>query len=169
MTQSSSLRNPLLAELRWVHDMLRRDLATIRTLADAAAGGALAGDIQAGLKQLKTRGPLFQLRVNCLSYCQFVHHHHHNEDAMLFPAVRRSAPHLGATVDKLKADHRLVSDLLDRVEATARELGGDDGPMRRRLVDSLRTLSDHLLEHLAFEEAQLAPVLATWKRWPFFQ
>lgn len=159
--------NPLLAELRWVHDMLRADLATIRRLADDAAGGAPAGQIQAGLDRMKTRGPLFQLRVNCLSYCQFVHHHHQNEDVLLFPAVRRSAPHLAETVDKLEADHRIVSGLLDEVEAAARGLGGDDAPIRQKLVAALQTLSDHLLAHLAFEEERLAPVLATWKRWPF--
>lgn len=167
MNRPQSLDNPLLAELRWVHDMLRRDLAAIRRLADQAAGGAPAGALQDGLRRLQSNGPLFQLKINCLSYCQVVHHHHHAEDAMLFPAVRRSAPHLKATVDKLEADHRVVSDLLDQVEGAARSLGGDDGPIRAKLVQALRTLSDHLLEHLAFEEKTLEPVLKTWKRWPF--
>jgi hypothetical protein len=165
MTQTD---NPLLAELRWVHGMLRRDLGTIRELAAAAAGGAPAADLRDGLARLQARGPLFQLRVNCLRYCALVHAHHHGEGIMLFPAVRRAAPELGPVVDRLEADHRVVSDLLDEVSATAHELAGDDDPaLRARLVDALRALSDTLLEHLDLEETSLGPVLQQWRHWPF--
>ncbi|MET7396768.1 hemerythrin domain-containing protein [Dactylosporangium sp. NPDC005572] len=160
-----SLDNPLLAELRWVHDMIRRDLATVRRLADDTERGGPFAAVRDGLRELNTNGPLFQLKVNCLQYCQFVHHHHSNESALLFPAVRRSAPELAATVDRLEADHRAVAGLLDEVEAAARSLGS--AADRTRLVAALRTLSEHLLEHLTFEEEALAPVLASWKRWPF--
>lgn len=164
--RAGSGRNPLFDELKSVHGMLRRDLATVRRLADAAAGGAPARDVRSGLTRLKTNGPLFQLRVNCLSYCQVVHAHHHNEDEALFPAVVRAAPHLRATVAKLKDDHRLVADLLDQVEGAARQLGGNDAAPRRKLVEALRALSDHLLAHLALEETELKPVLANWTSWP---
>src|ERR1044072_8356580 len=149
MNRTASRGNPLFDELKAVHGMLRRDLATVRKLADAAAGGASAGDVRSGLTRLKSNGPLFQLRVNCLSYCQTVHGHHRNEDESLFPAIARAAPQLRATVAKLKADHVVVADLLDQVEGAARQLGGTDVATRRRLVTALRALSDHLLEHLA--------------------
>jgi iron-sulfur cluster repair protein YtfE (RIC family) len=147
--------------------MLRRDLAAVRQLAAAAAEGASAPDIRAGLHRLQSRGPLFQLRVNCLSYCQTLHSHHRGEDAGLFPAVRRAAPELGRTVDRLEADHRLVSDLLDGIEESVRTL--DDATLpadRAHLVEALDTLSAHLLEHLDVEEEALAPVLLSWKTWP---
>jgi len=159
--------SPLLQELRGVHDMLRRDLAAVRQLAAAAAEGAAAPDIRAGLHRLQSRGPLFQLRVNCLSYCQTLHSHHGREDVGLFPAVRRSAPELGRTVDRLEADHRLVSDLLDDIEKTAHTLDDAASPAdRARLVEALDTLSAHLLEHLDVEEEALAPVLRSWQSWP---
>ncbi len=164
MTSTQAAQNPLLAQLRWVHDMVRRDLAAVRELAGEVAGGAPAPRVTDGLHGLRTRGGLFQLRVNCLRYCRFVHEHHTNEDVALFPAVRRSAPRLGATVDRLEADHRVVAGLLDEIERTARGLDGDGA--RARLVAALETLSAHLLEHLAFEEEALAPVLATWTAWP---
>ncbi|GIF63407.1 hypothetical protein Ais01nite_14420 [Asanoa ishikariensis] len=166
MKGTAPRRNPLLEELKSVHNMLKRDLAAVRKLADAAAGGAPAREVRSGLNRLKTNGPLFQLRVNCLSYCQVVHRHHHNEDEALFPAVVRAAPQLKGTVAKLKADHRLVEDMLYEVEGAARQLGGNDAAPRRKLVTALRALSDHLLEHLAYEETQLGPVLANWKSWP---
>jgi hemerythrin superfamily protein len=160
-------QNPLLRELQGVHDMLRRDLAAVRRLAADAAEGAATPDIRTGLHRLQSRGPLFQLRVNCLSYCQTLHSHHRGEDVGLFPAVRRSAPELGRTVDRLEADHRLVSDLLDDIEETARTLDDTASPAdRARLVEALETLSAHLLEHLEFEEEALAPVLRSWQSWP---
>jgi hypothetical protein len=179
MTTTPDVTNPLLRELVDVHDMLRRDLRTCRELADAALAGAAAGHLRQELSRLASRGPLFQLKTTCLSYCQVVHDHHRREDVTLFTAVRRSAPHLDALVDRLEADHRLVSDILDEVEAAASHLDDtddtddtdDDGLTRRAdarsgLVDALTSLSDHLLEHLAREEEVLAPVFLTWNQWP---
>ena len=167
MTATPDVTNPLLRELRWVHDMLRRDLRSCRELADAASAGAPAAHLRDDLERLASRSPLFQLKVNCLRYCQLVHAHHGAEDVALFPAVRRSAPDLGAVVDRLEADHRVVSDLLDEVEAAARQLdGANSAHARTRLVDALTTLSSHLLDHLDREEEALAPVLLTWTHWP---
>src|SRR6478672_5443696 len=107
----------LIRQLRWVHDMLRRDLAAVRDLATRVAGGAGTAEVRADLRGLQSRSLLFQLRANCLGYCQIVHLHHGHEDAVLFPAVRRAAPHLADTVDRLEADHRAVSALLDQIES----------------------------------------------------
>ena len=144
--------------------MLRRDLGTVRELATRAAGGASTADVRAELNDLQSRSLLFQLRANCLGYCQIVHSHHGHEDALLFPAVRRTAPHLGKTVDRLEADHRVVSALLDRVEELADGL--DEQPTRQDLVVALTRLSTDLLEHLAFEEESIGPVLNSWEHWP---
>jgi hypothetical protein len=157
--------NPLLAELKAVHAMLRRDLAACRQLAAAAVNGAPAAQLRSGIRQLKTRGPLFQLRANCLRHCHLVHAHHEGEDAGLFPSVRRAAPQLRATIDQLRADHRAISDLLDQVEGIARTLE-NSGDARARLVDALTTLSSRLLVHLDVEEKALAPALLAMKDRP---
>lgn len=167
MTQTPAAPETLYDELRLVHSMLRRDLRTCRDLAEAAVAGAPADEIRAELDRLANRGPLFQLKVTCLRYCHVVHAHHGIEDAMLLPAVRRAAPHLGEAVDRLEADHRTVSDLLDEVESAADRLDARaDAAVRSRLSKALATLSDHLLEHLDFEEESIGPVLQTWSRWP---
>jgi len=163
-----AVANPILAELKWVHGLLRRDLKTCQTLAASVTAGATAAEVRDEIRLLKAQGPLFQLRVNCLQYCRFVHGHHGAEDLALFPAVRRADARLNPIVDRLEEDHRIVSDLLDEVEASS--LGLDslaDTIERQRLSDALHQLSARLVEHLAFEEESLAPVLATWKRWPF--
>ncbi len=164
MTTSPVTDNPLLAELRAVHDMLRRDLQVCRDLADTAAAGQPVDELRNRLSEFTTTGPLFRLKANCLGFCLLVHRHHTAEDAQLFPVVRQSAPHLAAAVDRLESDHRRVAVLLERVESAADALAEEVA--RDRLVEALRELSEHLLDHLDFEEQTLGPVFASWPHWP---
>lgn len=158
----------MFAELQWVHSMIRSDLEIVRQMAADAAAGEPASGIQARLRTLAAASPLWQLRVNCLQYCRFVHSHHHAESVLLFPELRRSNPALSPAVDKLQADHEHVSTLLDDVGAAARELGEDDGPAARaRLVAALGQLSTDLLAHLAYEEESIGGTLRTWTSWPY--
>jgi hemerythrin-like domain-containing protein len=105
--------------------------------------------------------------MNCLYHCRVVHAHHGLEDADMFPALRRSNPALSAVVDKLEADHRAISDLLDDVEQSARDL--DDtaaNPARHQLVTALGRLETDLLAHLALEEESIAATMRSWEQWP---
>jgi iron-sulfur cluster repair protein YtfE (RIC family) len=147
-------------ELLWVHSMIRRDLATVEQLA-ADVGDGLSGEqVHDALEELKTAGPLWQLKVNCLRYCRFVHSHHGAEDVLLFPALREVDPSSGPVVDRLEADHARVSDLLDVVEAAARALTATDADdARARVIAGLQDLHAHLLEHLDYEELNAGPVI----------
>jgi hypothetical protein len=157
----------LVRELQWVHGMIRRDLATIRQLADQVTAGQPASRVRAGLKLLAASGPLWQLKINCLHYCRFVHSHHHAESIMLFPELRRVNPALGPVVDKLEADHASVSDLLDEVDAAARDLDEQEDPAgRERLTRALQNLSTDLLAHLQYEEEHISDTLRTMASWP---
>jgi Hemerythrin HHE cation binding domain len=113
-------------ELLWVHGAIRRDLATVEELAAEVLAGLPAEEARERVEELKTNGPLWRLKVNCLRYCRFVHSHHNAEDALFFPTLRAANPGLAPVVDKLEADHRTVSDLLDEVEVAAGDLDGDD-------------------------------------------
>jgi hypothetical protein len=144
--------------------MLRRDLLTVQHLAGRVADGAGAAEVGTGLRTLRTSGALFQLRANCLTVCQTIGAHHHGEDAVLFPAVRRAAPHLAATVDRLEDDHRQVAALVQDIEGLARDLV--HRPTRSALVQALDHLSSTILEHLHLEETTLQPVLESWSEWP---
>jgi hypothetical protein len=157
----------LLRELQMVHDMVRHDLAVCRALADEVAAGVAPEQVRARITSLQTSGPLWKLRVNCLYYCRVVHTHHRIEDATLFPAIRRTNPELGPVVDKLEADHRRVSHLLDEVEDGAEALRQqDDAPARTRMVAALNDLAGDLLTHLEFEEEAIGPALLAWEAWP---
>jgi hypothetical protein len=147
-------------ELLWVHSIIRRDLGIIEQLAADVSDGLPGQAVQDALSELKTGGPLWQLKVNCLRYCRHVHAHHGAEDVLLFPALRATDPEIGPVVDRLEADHARVSDLLDAVEAAARALTDTEaGDARQRVVDGLGELHVHLLEHLDFEELNAGPTI----------
>jgi hypothetical protein len=159
----------LFEELLWVHGVLRRDLDTVERLARAVADGMSGDALASELRELKVSGPLWQLKVNCLHYCRFVHSHHRAEDVLLFPTLRAADPAAGPVVDRLEADHRRVSDLLDAVEAAAERLTaeGADGA-RAAVVLALAELHGHLLDHLDYEEQHGGPVMRRLDRIPGF-
>ena len=166
MTSEGATENPFYQELLRVHSMIRRDLETVSELARAVAGGEDAAVIRERLAELKAGGPLWQLKVNCLHYCRFVHTHHRVEDIAVFPALRRGEPELEPVLDRLEAEHRRVSTLLERVEAACDASVGDDALARREeLVAALAELSDLLLAHLAFEEERLEGPLGRMRSW----
>jgi hypothetical protein len=147
-------------ELLWVHSVIRRNLEIVEQLATDVGEGLPGKAVQDALAELKTTGPLWQLKVSCLRYCRQVHAHHGAEDVLLFPALRAVDPSIGPVVDRLKADHARVSDLLDAVAAAARALTETDGgDARQRVIDGLQELHAHLLEHLDYEERHAGPTM----------
>ena len=158
---SHPLGEAFFEELQWVHGMIRRDLETVRGLAERARE-LPADELAAEVGALRANGPLWALKVNCLHYCRFVHGHHHLEDVALFPALRAADPELTPVVDRLEGDHRRVAAQLDEVEAA---VAADD---RDRLVPALNTLTETLLEHLAFEEESIGPTLRSLDRHPLW-
>jgi iron-sulfur cluster repair protein YtfE (RIC family) len=164
--QSRKLGEHLLDELKAVHAYLRHDLAVCQTLAEQVAAGATPEHIRAQIASLQTGSPPWKLRVNCLYYCRVVHTHHSIEDVMMFPVLQQVNPDLVPVVDRLTADHRRVSHLLDEIEASA--LVVEDGTgIRERIVTALGDLATDLLAHLAFEEEALGPTLLELEEWPY--
>jgi len=154
-------------ELLYIHTLLRRDLQTVRRLANEAREGRSPESILAEVRELQTNSPLWRLKYGCLYYSRFVHTHHTIEDGALFPAVRRLEPSLNRVVDRLEEDHLTVHHITERIAAVAERVVTDtSGESRSELVEALSDLETHLLSHLAFEEDSLGPLLSTWSEWP---
>lgn len=154
-------------ELLYIHSILRRDLQTVRQLADEARAGRSTLEILGRIRNLEANSPLWRLKYGCMYYCRFVHSHHTLEDAALFPMVRKHDPTLHSVVDRLEEDHLKVHHITERIVAVAEEIETDaSGASRDRLVEALTELEEHLLTHLAFEEESLGPLLSSWDRWP---
>lgn len=126
------------ATLRSIHDAFRRDLALIRTEVATAGAGIVA-----------------QLRVNCLTLCQGLHHHHTGEDLMMFPFLVQENPELGPTVERLQHEHEQIADLLTSLQEAISRVDADP----RVVQVEVDGLIDKLETHLTYEEEQLIPVL----------
>jgi Hemerythrin HHE cation binding domain len=147
-----------------IHALIRRDLETVEQLAGAVLDGLPADDVNEELEALRSNGLVWQFQVSCLGYCRFVHLHHSAEDREFFDELEETNPAIGPVVERLRADHRAVSDYLDAVEGAARALTEHDShDARRAVADALQVLEGHLLAHLEYEELNVA---ATARRLP---
>ncbi|GIJ20851.1 nitroreductase/quinone reductase family protein [Micromonospora lutea] len=126
------------AALKLVHDAFRRELALIRA-------------------EIHHSGPTLgaQLRVNCLRLCGGLHTHHTTEDSGMFVGIGAQRPELAPVLDRLRAEHRRVAELVARLQQTLAADGADRDQVREQ-VDQLIA---ELEAHLAYEEEQLIPVL----------
>ncbi len=122
------------AFLTTVHESFRRELALVRAEV-AAAGPKLSA----------------QLRVNCLSACHGLHFHHTAEDGGMFPAIAAARPDLADVLERLRAEHGVVADLIARLQQAIEA----DGPV----LPEVDALIERLEAHLDWEEQQLVPVL----------
>ncbi len=126
------------AALKLIHDAFRRELTLIR-------------------KEIAKSGPGLgiQLRVNCLTVCQGLHHHHTGEDTGMFPFLAEHHPELAPTLDRLRQEHQKIAALLDDLQKVISTEGAD--PLRV-LLDA-EQLIDDLESYLTYEEEQLIPIL----------
>jgi hypothetical protein len=140
-----------------IHTLIRRDLAAVERLAAAVLDGLPTPGLHEQLEALKSDSTLWQLQVSCLRHCGFVHLHHHMEDIEFFGELEQTNPTIRPVVERLRAEHRAVSDLLDAVEAAAQALSADHGhDARRTVADALDALRGLLLAHLEYEELNVA-------------
>lgn len=162
-SRGRSLFDMLLA----VHAGIRSELSHVERLAQAVVDGISAQELDQELEALRSTSTLWQFQVSCLRYCRFVHLHHHAEDSDFFSELEETNPAIGPVVERLRAEHRAVSDYLDTVEAAARALTDDDSLAARRAVaDALKALEAHLLAHLDFEERSIATTTRRLPNWP---
>jgi len=143
-----------------VHDHLRAELERIRELVrQVREGAAGAASARSAINEMTLRQNDWALGAYCASYCRFVTGHHMLEDEAVFPHLRASEAGLGPVLDRLADEHKIIHQVLNDVD--------------RALVDHLRNpadfaglqqavdvLTDTLLSHLAYEEAQLVEPLA---------
>jgi iron-sulfur cluster repair protein YtfE (RIC family) len=154
----------LYEELLFIHGMIRQSLDTVMALVEQVTDGAPVEEIRVRLEELASTSLLWRLRESCMQYCYFVHLHHNHEDVHWFPALRDTNPDLHPVIDRLEADHRLVSEYLDDVEEATRRIV-DDESARADLAKKLRRLAEHLISHLDYEETNLAPTLRRIRSW----
>lgn len=143
-----------------VHDHLRSELRTVRDLIGQVAAGTVgAGSARAHINTMTMRQNNWTLGAYCESYCRVVTTHHTIEDISMLPQLRRADPALAPVVDRLAEEHRVIHDVLERVDRALVALVSE--PDRIGEVQAaVDLLTDTLLSHLSYEERELVEPLA---------
>lgn len=132
--------------LKQIHDGLRAELATLRaSLSDYLAGRS--DGVEVPRPELGE-----QLRRHCLTFCSHLHGHHDREE-LTFDELGPQRPELGPMLDRLRAEHRVVLELNERIAKLVSELSADD------LSVELASLTSRLEAHFSYEERELGPAL----------
>jgi hypothetical protein len=149
-----------------VHDHLRAELAQVRDLVRQVAAGAVdVGEARSAIGSMTMRQNNWTLGAYCASYCRVVTMHHTLEDRSLLPHLRSADPRLAPVVDRLEEEHRVIHDVLDRVDAALVELVRTGIAGLQQLQDAVDLLTDTLLSHLSYEERELVEPLARLGMW----
>jgi hypothetical protein len=145
-----------------VHDHLRGELESIRTLvASVEAGAVSAGEAVALFDEFSVRQNNWTIGAYCAAYCRMVALHHGLEDDAIFPHLRSCEKDLEPVIDRLSEEHTIIHDVLDNLNRALVELvaNPEDFTDLRRAVD---ILTDTLLSHLSYEEHELVEPLARY-------
>jgi hemerythrin-like domain-containing protein len=142
-----------------IHDHLRSELSQIRDLIAQVRDAASAARVRSAINQMTLRQNSWTLGAYCASYCRIVTGHHTLEDQAVFPHLRAAEPGLAPVLDRLADEHKTIHQVLEDVDAALvehlRSTDRFDG-----LQEAADILTDVLLSHLAYEEAQLVEPLA---------
>jgi hypothetical protein len=149
-----------------VHDMFRGELAELHSLLSQVRRAVIdAGEVRGRLQEMALRANDWTLGGYCQAYCSRLTGHHTLESDAMFPHLRREDAGLAPVVERLDAEHEVIHDLLERVDAALVHLvrnPGDHGP----LTAAIDLLSDTASSHFAYEERELIAPLSRFGFYP---
>ena len=147
--------------LRMVHDHLRENMKTLAKLIERANGGSVTrAEIATEADNLAMVSNYRRFGNLCGQHCQIVHTHHSIEDYAVFPALARQGAAFKAVADRLRAEHVVVHELLERLIDVLNALASD--PSEARFQDAktvYQALERVLLSHLGYEEEAIGDAL----------
>ena len=148
------------AHLIEVHDHLRDELTRVRALVRQVREGAIdPGGARSAINEMTMRRSDWALGAYCAYYCRFVTGHHMLEDEAVFPHLRAKEAGLELVIDRLADEHKVIHQVLNDVDQALVDHMRDPADLAD-LQQAVDVLTDALLSHLAYEEAQLVEPLA---------
>ena len=144
-----------------IHNHLRENMQVLSRLIERASGGTVSpAEVAAETAGLAMVANYRRFGNLCGQYCQFVDMHHSIEDQMIFPAIARQGEAFRRVAERLRAEHVVVHELLERLidalEALARAPGGETFAAARTIYGALERV---LLSHLGYEEDSIGDAL----------
>ncbi|MBT3074912.1 MULTISPECIES: nitroreductase/quinone reductase family protein [Streptomyces] len=142
-------------KLTEVHTWLRGQLAQVHTETEAHFAARAAALRGAGTPPPPGLG--LQIRQRCLAFCQALEFHHTAEDGHMFPAMEGYHPHLRPVFERLREEHRSIAAVQSALAAL---LAGVAVAEPDDFRAELARMTEQLTAHLAYEEAEILPLLA---------
>jgi iron-sulfur cluster repair protein YtfE (RIC family) len=143
-----------------VHEHYRGELWELRALLEQVAQGiTTAGQARNDLNQLAIRANNWAFGGICQRQCLALEEHHLTEDGSIFPHLRRREPSLAPVLDRLAAEHHVVGELLNDIDAALVHLAQHPTKLSP-ISEAVDLLTDTMLSHFAYEERELIAPLA---------
>ena len=147
--------------LRMIHDHLRRNMVTLGQLIERASRGAVTHEqVVEETGNLAMVANYRRFGNLCGQHCQIVNTHHSIEDYAIFPSLAQQGPAFKAIADRLRAEHVVVHELLERLVDALNTL--IDEPTEVRFEETKTVylaLERVLLSHLGYEEDAMGDAL----------
>ena len=145
--------------LRAIHDHYRHGLAVVASVVDQVVEGrASVGDARAALHETGLSASYQRLGSFCGQLCHAVTQHHLIEDVVLYPQLRAADDGLNATIDRLDHEHRVIHDVLERIDRSLVTFAGDRAHLDALVVE-VRHLRTLLESHFTYEEDAIGTAL----------
>ena len=126
----------------------------------AAQGQATAGDVAAETGGLAMVANFRRFGNLCGQHCAIVNTHHSIEDYAIFPGIAAQGEAFRKVADRLRAEHGVVHELLERLVSALDTLavspGADTFADARTLYEALERV---LLSHLGYEEEAIGDAI----------
>jgi len=147
--------------LKMIHDHLRQNMALLARLIEQASAGELSADeIETQTSELALVANYRRFGTLCGQHCQFVDIHHSIEDQAIFPAIAKQGEAFARVAERLRAEHAVVHELLERLivalDALARDPNAEHFLAARAVHQALDRV---LLSHLGYEEEAIGDAL----------
>ncbi len=143
------------------HEMHLREMSRVnRAMAEVFAGGGSAENLLATISAMQMVSNMRQFGNLCGATCDMLTGHHMIEDQYVFPTLEGRNDGLNKVVARLRAEHLVVQDLLERLEAAARAIITDPGSKAANdLRSSFKILETFVISHFGYEQTELEEAL----------
>lgn len=147
--------------LRMIHDHHRQNMQILDQLITAASNGEITpAEATATAEALPINENYRRFGAMCGQHCQIIHTHHTIEDQHMFPAVAAKTKAWNKVIDRLKAEHDVVHELLLRLIGAINTLAQTNAPADFKTAHTLyEALSKLLNSHFNYEENTIGPAL----------
>lgn len=146
-----------------IHRHYLTEIAQVqRVLRRIEAGDAPPEDLQDILLSADMTQNLRAFGTICGRECQVLTMHHNIEEAMMFPQLAgQGNDQLRAVVDRLREEHKVVHELLERLASAAATLTSDPTPDSFALAAAIfQKLEATIRSHFRYEETELEDALS---------